>query len=336
MNLSRTIISLGKLDKQQKEATWSTSVSGSQAWMLINEPYNLLRDKLGVERIHPSKYDFFNTSKGKSIGANAMSAGTLYESTVFQEVLQHIPNAVSEDICYQTILTIDNIQKDWRITATPDWVVWNQEKTIALQFGDIKCSTSADDMSVMSERYYYQLLHNGYVLNCMNTELDTKNQITRPLNRYLFELTQQDLDWYQQKLIEFFVALETNNVEYYDSLYLNNNNKQEKEEESEVVYQTLNKDTIEYDIANKLIDLKANQAQIKEQIDELEEQLKQRFDNAILQADETRIFIKTTKTKGNIDYSNLLKHIKQEYKVPSDIEEQFRKASYTKKSITIK
>ncbi|MGL4363393.1 MAG: hypothetical protein ACRCSG_09050, partial [Cellulosilyticaceae bacterium] len=63
--------------------------------MLINEPYNLIRDKLNIPRIHKSKYDFM---QGTAIATNAMANGTAYEPLIMQEVRELKPN---ENLVYE-------------------------------------------------------------------------------------------------------------------------------------------------------------------------------------------------------------------------------------------
>lgn len=332
------IEALGKLTQEQKQETWKLSLSGSQASRLIEEPYNLIREKLGMEREHPSKLDFFESDAGKEIANHAMSAGTKYESTVFSELKEHIPEAVSEDICYKKTIFYNNEWKEnWNITGTPDWIIWNEDRTQALKLGDIKCSTAADDKKEMFKRYQYQLLHNCYVLNCFSSELDTKNQITKPLNRYLVnDFTQQDFEWYEAKLIEFFEALERQDYTYYDNLYNQQLLQDNNSTLEPMLYENIEPDNNTFNILTRLQELSNTISVLDKEKKELEALFKERFDNITMSFGNNTMILKSSYIKGGIDYTSMLNDLRNRNLIDMDYEDRFRKANTIRKVITFK
>lgn len=308
---------LGNLTKEQKEQTWKESISGSQAWMLINEPYNLIRDKLGIERIHPSKYDFLNSERMKLIGDNAKAQGTFYEPMVMEELKQHEPNYSYVDWTFEKL---NEEFSPMRVTATPDFFDLTNPYQVELEFskfGDIKCSTSAHNAEEMSKRYYWQLLHNAYVLNCLESELVAKNEITKPIERYKFTFTPEQLKEYENYLIEFCKNVREGNVEAYDSMY-----------QPVKLTKDIEKDTL---IANeeqtiKLETLLAKQEELKaleEEVKALQAEWKQNFENAMIVFNDRVFTITTTERAGSVDYAKLVKDLN----IPKETLETYRKAS---------
>lgn len=336
--VKKILKNLGHLTKEQKEKTWATTLSGSQAWMLVNEPYNLIRDKLGVQRIHKSKYDFFNTAKMKTIGDNAKAQGTMYESTVLKELNQHIPEAFGLDETYQLqyLNSKDEVIGLYQVTCTPDWIVLDNNGDISY-FGDIKCSTSAHDEAIMMDRYYYQLLHNAYVLGCNAAELDAKNEITKPLNRYLVEFTNQDFEDYEKKVLEFFANIQLNNVTAYDFLVLEDTKEQDNNDIENI---TRSADALEAHNLKLLAELKAQEKAIKSQIEDLEKYYKDNYTNVTVTFDGGVMVQKTSKVKGSVDNAKLVKDLVDYASISKDVlkdfEDKNRKADTFRKSITIK
>lgn len=331
----RELKDLGKLNKEQKEQTWKTTISGSQAWMLINEPYNLIRDKLDIERIHKSKYDFFNSNKFKKIGENAMACGTMYEKVVMEEVKQHYPNAIYEDHTYQLTLKTGELIIVDKITSTPDFYLKDGD-TFTL-IGDIKCSKSASDEEAMTERYYYQALHNCYVSNCKNFILTAKNEITGPLNMYQFTFTNEDFEDYENKLVNFFFNLNSRNFQAYDSLYEQNQTKKVEGKVIEI------KELVQYEaqqeeasLLEKLAALKLQEKAIKDEISTIEDTYKQKYDNLLVSFNNKVFEIKATERRGTIDYTKAIKEISEKYNFPKTEFDSYRKEPTLVKTITIK
>lgn len=213
--------SLGKLTQQQKEYNWENTISGSSAKYLVKEPYNLLREKLKIVSPFKSEKDMFKNATGilKDRFTSAMSNGTYYESFVFGEVKNFYQNIVSEDICYQPVFSDGHPLKEYEhlITSTPDFLEFDEEGHVIF-LGEIKCSAQADDLMEMRNRYYYQVLHNSYVLNVHKAVLVTKFAITRPSNTFSFVFTEEDFKNYENILLTFFTNWATQNIEYYDSM----------------------------------------------------------------------------------------------------------------------
>lgn len=333
----RSLVDLGKLNKEQKQEMWANSISGSQAWMLMNEPYNLIRDKVGVERIHKSKYDFLNSNKMKAISENAMQQGTNYEHLVFEEVKGHIPNAIYEDHTLQLFLFDDNGNRldNLIITSTPDFYVKEGSKFTLI--GDIKCSTSADNEEAMKERYYYQALHNCYVSNCFEFVLCAKNEITKPLNIYKFSFSQDDFDKYENLLMTFFMNITFKSVNAYDNLY------EEKQEQKIEGKEIALKPLVEYDAQGdeaitleRLFALKQQAKEIENEIKLIEEHYKENYDNAIVRFNDKVFELKAVERRGTIDYTKAIKEISDKYGFSKTEFDAYRKEATLSKTITIK
>lgn len=336
--MKRSLVKLGKLKPEEKEKVWAESISGSQAWMLINEPYNLLRDKLGVERIHKSKYDFFNSNKFKTISANAMACGTLYEEAVFNyEVKPAIQQAIRDDETFKLFLFDSNGTKLEKliITATPDYYV-KQDDTYIL-VGDIKCSTEADNEEKMLERYKWQALHNCYVLNCKDFELSAKGNITAMINKYTWVFSQDDFEWYEKKLLEFYYALAFNDVEAYDHLY--KEQQEEKTQSKEILIKPLVEYDAQADEAETLENYFIKKQQLKQleaEVKQLEEFYKSNYDNLKINFNNKVFEIKASERVGTIDYTKAIKEICEKYNFPKTEFDVYRKPATLIKTITIK
>lgn len=335
------LIDLGKLTQEQKKGFWATSISGSQAWSLVYEPYNLLRDKLNVDRIHKSKYDIFNSTKLKAVSTNAMAAGSMYEKVVMEELEQHFPDdkLIYEDHTFQLKMYDDNDVElnSFVVTSTPDYYSLNKDGSYKL-IGDVKCSTAAANEKEMINRYYYQALHNCYVLNRTKLfELDAKDNITKPLNRYNIEFDDNDFNDWENKLIEFFNNVSSNNVTAYDHLYIDNKAQVIEGKTIDV------KPTVEY-VADKLeannlitlFDLKKQEKLIKEQIAEIEFAYKENYDNITIDFGDKNFFLKAVETKGTIDYASAIQDLSIKYNFSLDEIEQYRKESTLRKTISFK
>lgn len=338
--LKRDLKILGSLSKEEKEKTWKTSISGSQAWLLINEPYNLIRDKLGIPREHKSKTDFINSqSFQEKYAKSAKQQGTDYEPTVYQELLQHFNFENGEKIYYEDwtfkLNYVDtetgNVLEHINITSTPDYYITDSNDAMLL-VGDIKCSTAADNESIMFERYEAQALHNCYVLN--NTkefELDAKGVITKPLNRYQWTFTDEKFNEYENLILEFFENIKNNNITAYD--YIANENEQQKLKEAGLdksVEVEPNQDQ-----ANKvlrLIELKNLEKDIKAEKEELENFFKTDYENLNMRVGDNVLVIKSSSRKGAIDYTKAI----NELSLNKEDFEEFRKPSTTTKTLTIK
>lgn len=331
MELKKVLKDLGKLNQQEKETYWKNSISGSQAWLLINEPYNLIRDKLGKERIHKSKYDFFNIEKVKDYTENAKLCGILYEKVVIEELKlrEGYEKLEYNDHTYRLYLyDKDNKELPYQITSTPDYLIKDNKKNVIL-VGDIKCSTQADNQQVMSERYYYQLLHNCYVLNCLNAELDAKGITTKPLNQYKIPFTQEQLKEYENKLLVFMSCLFSGIETAYDTL-AQNKIKVEKEIESGEV-ETIVADTNSINNFNNYLQIKQQHKELEEQIKTYEEYFKNSYENTLIDFGTHSIVIKSSSRKGNVDYDRLLSDLK----VDEDTKENYRKETTTTKSFRV-
>lgn len=334
--MTKQLINLGHLSPEQKEETWSTTVSGSQAWMLIHEPYNLIRDKLGVERIHKSKYDIFNLPKLQQMSANAMAQGRHYERSVFDELKFHedLNDIISKDETYQLII---NEYPNMKITCTPDWIKLDTNGNI-IKFGDIKCTSAADSEEDMTERYYPQLLHNAYVLGCCDTELDAKGIISRPLYRYVRTITPEALADYEQRLIYFFYCLENNIVDAYDFMVesLETNNEEPKKEVIIVEENIEEPETI--NDLERLMELKAQESITKKEIENLEKKLglKTTYENANLTFGNHVLSITTTITKPSLDYKEACAYLMDMYNINSAMLAQFEKPGTQRKTMKFK
>lgn len=331
--MNRTRTNLGVLTAQQKEQTWKDSISGSQAWMLFHEPYNLLRDKLGKQRIHKSKYDIFESSRLKNVSETAKDNGKLYESFVFQELQRDYKesNYVSKDETFQL-----DIKKDIsiKITATPDFIEYDKKGNVVLHLGDIKCSTSAGSKETMLERYLPQLLHNCYVMGTLSAEIVAKNEITKPLLRYPIIFTQEEIDAYEQKLIEFGINVWLGNETAYDYLVEDKNLPPTNEEANpEEVYEAVGEEAAELEqlFSHKLL-VKESAKKIKE----IESKYKERFNQCSITFNDKIFTLKSSVRKGSIDYEQLINYLQQTYSFPTNLVEKFRKESTTTKTITMK
>lgn len=339
--LNRSLVKLGTLNKEEKETQWANSVSGSQAWLLINEPYNLIRDKLGLERLHTSQHDYIN-SRGfrEQYGNSAMAQGIMYEETVLKELKGHFPNEelIYEDTTFKLIL-FDNETKleHINITSTPDYFIVDNNGGYKL-IGDIKCSSSADKEEVMMERYYYQALHNSYVLNCTpNFEIDAKNNITSPVHRYVLQFTQQDFQEYETKLIEFFTNLLFKNETAYDYMF------EQKQHAKKVGKNLKIKPLVDYeasgnecDVLERLLQLKDQEKLIKQEIATIEQEYKTNYDNLQIRFNGKLFEIKAIEQKGTIDYTKAFKSITSKYNIPMEEFDAFRKKATLRKTISFK
>lgn len=338
---NKKIKDLGKLTLEEKKVYWKTSVSGSQAWMLIHEPYNLLRDKLELPRIHKSKYDFFNSEKFKEISTSAMASGTMYEKVVMEELKQHIPNEelIYEDHTYQLCFYDNNGVENTNlvITSTPDYYIKDEAGNFKV-IGDIKCSTSASSSSIMMERYYYQALHNCYVLGRVKSfELDAKDSITKPLNRYQITFEDEDFDEYENKLLQFFINILFKNETAYDDLYRDNEAKKVEGKEIAIKpameYVAVKK---ELDTLKDLYNLKQQEKDIKENIAMIESKYKDNYDNLNVDCGDMLFIIKASETKGVVNYADALDVMSVKYKFPLSELEEYRKAPTLRKTISFK
>lgn len=334
--LQRQLIKLGKLTHEQKEQTWSATISGSQAWMLVNEPYNLLRDKLGVPRVHPSKYDIFKSGVLKEASEKAMKRGTIYEASVFEEVKELHPTAVRTDITFQLkLFSPDGSELPYLITSTPDWYI-EVEDNLFEDFGDIKCSSSAHDEAAMKERYYYQLLHNAYVLNCYQAELNCKFEVTKDLSNYRFTFTEEDFNNYEQLLINFYFNLQFRNEAAYDKDYVAPVMKQTN---SDIELKDAVVKEVEDDYVLQYVEYAEKKAQLKQlekEVKDFEANIKSIYDNATLQFGNQSLIVKSIVKKGTIDYAKAVEEIFDKYGISTDILEEYRKAPTVSKTLTIK
>ncbi len=337
--LKRSLVDLRELTQEQKEATWKETISGSQAWMLVNEPYNLLRDKLGVERIHKSKYDFLDKSKkGKAISNNAMHQGTMFEPVIANIIKDEIDNNfIYENHTLQLHLFMDNGNKldMCKITSTPDLYIKGEKGNTYKLIADIKCSTSAANEEVMMERYYYQALHNCYVTNCKDFVFFCKNEITGPLYTYQLSFTDEDFEQWEQKILEFFTNLIMQNETAYDNLYVEQKTSKTKDIElKEPIIRDA--DVNEAAVLENLILLKQQQAEIKSQIEAIEKVYKDNFDDITINFNGKTFNQKASVVVGNIDYATAMKEISTKYNFPKTEFDAYRKPYTIKKLITFK
>lgn len=331
---------LGKLTKEQKEQTWKTHVTGSSAKLTVEEPYNRIRDMLDIKRIFKSKMDFFNSEKFKQIGDNAKALGNFYESVVLEEYKLHLEekqksNLYAQDITYAIDYFDDSkkLLEHIKVSCTPDFFILDENQQVVL-VGDIKNSTSADKIEVMTERYYQQALHNAYVMNCKNFVIVAKSVTTRPLNIYPIEFTQEDFDRYEEFLIKFFENVKNKNIEIYDA----NVEQQSEEEEQEFKTDTLvienEKDKESFEAYVNLISQKK---EIELAIKTFEAQFKNSYDNLTATFGNKQLIQSVVKRKGNVDYKALLEQLSLQYSLDiHDLEEQFRKEYTYSKQIKIK
>lgn len=323
---------LGTLTKEQKETTWKTSLSGSQAWMLVNEPYNLLRDKLGIERIHKSADDVFDLPNIKKYSESAMANGTMYEPKVMEEVRSFHPDEDLRytDTTYELVLNDNNT--DLRITGTPDWVRVDKQGKIDL-VGDIKCSKSAEDEMEIRKRYLYQLVHNCIVLGYINSaEIDAKGYITTPLNKHTYSIPQEYFDFYEQRLLEFIKAYETKNETFFDDLYTDIPETELETNELDigelVEYVANEKEAIEL---QDYIELKQQYKALEEKIKFIEEHYKKQYDNVIVHFNGNVLRLTTNLQKGTVDYAAMCKVLN----IPQEFIDTYRKTTSKRKTIKI-
>lgn len=330
--MKKQIKNLGVLNTQQKEQTWKDSISGSQAWMMLYEPYNLLRDKLGIPRIHKSKYDIFKLDRLKNISDTAKENGKLYESFVFQELQRdYETNYISKDETFQLEFEGSSL----KVTATPDFLEYDKDGNV-IHLGDIKCSTSAQSKEAMIDRYLPQLLHNCYVMGIFSAEIVAKNEITKPLLRYPVIFTQEEIDDYENKLKEFTINIIMGNESAYDHLAeeeassLQNENE---EKDLEEIYEAIGEEAVELEelFTRKLL-VKENTYKIKE----IESKYKDKFDRCSITFNNKIFTLKSSVRNGSIDYEKLVNYLQQTYAFPSNIIEKFRQESTSIKTITIK
>lgn len=337
--LKRKLIDLGKLTPEKKQEMWETSISGSQAWMLVHEPYNLIRDKLGVKRKHKSKYDFFNSNKGKAIGTSAMTQGTLYEPTVFEELNDHYKDTPLTYIDHTYKLELQDANGNpydyINITCTPDYTLSQDNQYILI--GDIKCSTSAENEQEIMERYFWQMLHNAYVLNmCQAYEIAAKNCVTRPINRYQGTFREGDFQEWENRLVEFFNALYTKDEEAYDHLYIEKKTTQLNGKDIKI------KALVEYEAqpaeAEKLYELARLKELLKDtkaQIDMIENDYKEKYDNLAISFDGHILNMSAIEQRGTIDYTKAIKELSTKYNFPATDFDAYRKPASLRKTIKL-
>lgn len=336
MNYTKNLYNLGELDPQQKETMWKDTVSGSQSWKLINEPYNLLSEKLIGKTRFESKYDFFNSETQKAKGKQRMDLGNHFEKLVFETHIKHQdknPNAERKNETYQLDLVDENNKIILSITSTPDWYEKEFNKDGSVRFnivGDIKCTKQASDGEIMSERYYFQILHNCYVLDCYNGEINAKNGITEDIYNWKFEFSIEDFKAYEKKLIEFYTAWKNNQIDYYDDLYY------QKEQAKQKVKLTFDADSVEYNEIRTLTQIKKQIAELEQQAKAIEDKYKNNYENAELDFQDYQVAISSLERKGSVDYKAYFYQVSQEFKVPFGYENKFRKPSTTYKVIKIK
>ena len=326
--LNRQTINLGKLSKEHKEHLWDITISGSQAWSLINEPFNLLRKKLKIDKIHQSKYDFFEGNKKmKAVGENAMANGTHYERWILSEVENHEGPVISEDHCFTVLYPDDHRLKpyDRYITSTPDYLIYTESNTVAV-LGELKASTAAADRTQMTERYYAQCLHNSYVMQASKAHLWAKNELTKPINQYIFEFGQADYDNYEDLLFNFFTACVNSDETFYDAIAP----ETVPEVKEPLIQDLFNAEELEVLIGN-YASAKNNAKSSKSIVDKFEKVLKDNWDNSknlTLNGYELKMVVR--QNKSSLDKAAALDSFMQEYKIPQNKLDDFMKSSKTK------
>lgn len=221
----------------------------------------------------------------------------------------------------------------FNITSTPDWYEVEQDKDNNLNFkvvGDIKCTKQANDGEIMTERYYFQILHNCYVLNCFSGEINAKNGITEDIYNWCYQFTEQDFKEYEKKLIEFYTAWKNKDIGYYDNFYY------DKKKKEEVLNITLEQKSAEFNELNHLMELKNQLVGLENQIKEIEEKYKASYVNANLITDKYTFSISSLERKGAIDYKKYFYDVSQKFKVPVGFEKEYRKPSTFYKLLKIK
>lgn len=325
---------LGVLTQEQKEFYWLNTISGSQTWLLAHEPYNLLRDKLGVERIHKSKYDFLNSNKMKEVSDTAKANGIMYEEIVVKELQRECPNNnISHNLdTYLFTTKINNV--DMFISSTPDYFILD-ENGKAKVIGDIKCSTQGDKEQVMLERYYYQALHNCYCFGVYEFELTTKTMVSRPINIYHWTFTQEDFDKYEEMLFNFYFAWSLQQTTYYDD-GVEVSTPQAQDQEYIFTNTTYNAEQNEVDSIKRLLQLKNHKKEVEKEISILEEYYKNNYDNLKVESDSVVLEMKASIRKGSYDYQAMLSYLKDKYNINDSELDEFRKDNTIQKTITIK
>lgn len=326
----QTVQSLGTLTKEQKEQMWEQTISGSQAWNLAYEPYNLIRKKLKVPLIHKSKNDIFENDNMKTFSTSAMAQGSLYESTVLAELKtnEEFQNSVSQDICYSAVYPEGHILNG-RVTATPDFLTLNEEG-IAIILGEIKCSVSASSKTIMNERYRQQVLHNCYVLGLYNAVLVTKNEITKPMNIYRFNFTDADFEEWENKLITFWTNFKKQSDSSYDGILEFNTMLATPDgivelEPTEDMKTLINS----YDALNK------QKLQIDKQLKAISGKLKDNYENATCNIGPLMMVIKTSIAAPKVDYEAVWDAVAEMYKLDIGFLEDF-KVSKSSQTFSIK
>lgn len=257
-----TFIELGKLDEKQKEQTWKQTISASQAWMLYKEPYNLIRDKLGKERIFPSAYDNIPEKVSNSLKAN----GKFYEQPIMKDIAQNFLGDKKYE--YADITYASVINKD--ITATPDFVTFDSNGSID-SVNDIKASSSS--IKELQERYIYQILHQCAVIGVNDGYLWVKGAVSKPIQKIAFSFTDDEINAHLDYCVKFLLNLKFGLESAYDDLA---NVKVEKEPIKAIdLNAKANKETKE--LATKFWELNSQKKEIESQLDELKETFKSNF-----------------------------------------------------------
>lgn len=327
---------LGELDQVQKEFYWNTTISGSQAWLLANEPWNLIRDKLNIPREHKSKYDFLNSEKMKSISDVAKANGILYEKIVVEELKRTTPNNIISHNLSTFLFKVDVGVLQFDITSTPDYFILNEDGSIKC-IGDIKCSTNGDNEKAMLERYYYQALHNCYCFGIYEFELTTKTMVSRPINIYHWTFSQEDFNQWENMLYIFYWCWNNSQYTYYDSGVPQIELKGGDEMSDKVlISSTYDANNDEHDNIVRLKELKETKSQVEKDIKTLEEYYKSNYENVLVNANDLILEQKCVIKSGGYDYNSLITYLKENNLIDDNLLNEFKKESIISKTITIK
>lgn len=339
--LKRSLVLLNKLTQEQKEQTWKETISGSQAWALANEPYRLIREKLGLEPIHPTKYAFFETETGQKLTEVARLNGHLYEPTVVQELKRDHPELdyVYADNTFKLCLFTEEGTKfeAAKITCTPDLYIKGDKPNTFKLVADIKNTKYWKDEEVLKEKYYWQALHNCYVLNCKEFVLYAKCETRQSPAEYVWVFSDEQFQMWENVLVGFFNNIVLNKPDAYDELY---EQKKVKEEQEKLTGKTLKfKDPVEREadaaermLLENLFEAKAKMAELKSDIEDMESAYKENFDNITVTFGNKVFVQQAIETKGTIDYAEVCKA----YNISKTELEKYRKPATISRRISFK
>lgn len=299
------ISSLGVLDHEEKEAYWSSTLSGSKMISLLRDPFNLLMNYLDKNQI------VFTEQQQEK-----MRAGTDLEEYVRQRwVERYSPNP---SIIGDTIKsTFTKKFEGYEFTANIDgWLL------------EIKCSEEIDIEKVakfyMPQIQYYMwffdvdlwhlaLFSNGW-------ELQTK--VIQRDNDYIGNMV--DL------MLQFMEAYTTKN-----RLFVFDNPFAKEEDPNKI---TLGKDDIDINLSamiGELFEAKEMVDKYEAVIGNIKQKLFDRFENQSVKIslDYGSVSLSNSEVKGTIDYKTLVKEKLKD--LPEEEIERYRKDGRTQKNMRV-